>query len=181
MMRANFLSLRQASSRGEAAVDTDMPAESKFGALPARTKQARPTAFLTIMEGCDKFCTYCVVPYTRGAEVSRPVARIIDDVKQLADNGVREFTLIGQNVNAYHGEGPDGGVWPLGRLLQRLAEIPGVTRLRYSTSHPRDVDDSLIAAHRDLPQLMPFVHLPVQSGEGRLAFQLGRVAGTRAH
>ena len=103
-----------------------------------------------MQEGCDKFCTFCVVPYTRGAEVSRPVAKIVDDVKRLADNGVREITLIGQNVNAYHGEGPDGRTWPLGRLLHRLAEIPGIVRLRYSTSHPRDVDDSLIEAHRDL-------------------------------
>ena len=95
-----------------------------------------------MQEGCDKFCTFCVVPYTRGAEVSRPVAKIVDDVKRLADNGVREITLIGQNVNAYHGEGPDGRTWPLGRLLHRLAEIEGIVRLRYSTSHPRDVDDS---------------------------------------
>ena len=105
-----------------------------------------------MQEGCDKFCTFCVVPYTRGAEVSRPVDKIVDDVQRLADHGVREITLIGQNVNAYHGEGPDGRAWSLGRLLHRLAEIPGIVRLRYSTSHPRDVDDTLIAAHRDLPR-----------------------------
>ena len=127
-----------------------------------------------MQEGCDKFCTFCVVPYTRGAEVSRPVARIIDDVKRLVDNGVREITLIGQNVNAYHGEGPDGRTWPFGKLLHRLAEIPGVARLRYSTSHPRDVDDSLIEAHRDLPALMPFVHLPVQSGSDRILAAMNR-------
>jgi tRNA-2-methylthio-N6-dimethylallyladenosine synthase len=114
------------------------------------------------------------VPYTRGAEVSRPVEKIVDDVKRLAENGVRELTLIGQNVNAYHGEGPDGKSWPLGKLLDRLAGIPGIVRLRYSTSHPRDVDDSLIAAHRDLPALMPFVHLPVQSGSDRMLAAMNR-------
>ena len=129
---------------------------------------------MTVQEGCDKFCTFCVVPYTRGAEVSRPVQRIVDDVARLADHGVREITLIGQNVNAYHGEGPDGRTWPLGRLLHRLAETPGIVRLRYSTSHPRDVDDSLIEAHRDLPALMPFVHLPVQSGSDRILVAMNR-------
>jgi tRNA-2-methylthio-N6-dimethylallyladenosine synthase len=132
------------------------------------------SSFVTVQEGCDKFCTFCVVPYTRGAEVSRPVAKIADDVKRLADNGVREITLIGQNVNAYHGEGPDGRPWPLGALLRHLAEIPGIVRLRYSTSHPRDVDDSLIEAHRDLPALMPFVHLPVQSGSDRVLLAMNR-------
>jgi tRNA-2-methylthio-N6-dimethylallyladenosine synthase len=127
-----------------------------------------------VQEGCDKFCTFCVVPYTRGAEVSRPVARIADDVRRLADNGVREITLIGQNVNAYHGEGPDGRPWPLGTLLRHLAEIPGIVRLRYSTSHPRDVDDTLIEAHRDLGALMPFVHLPVQSGSDRILAAMNR-------
>jgi tRNA-2-methylthio-N6-dimethylallyladenosine synthase len=115
-----------------------------------------------------------VVPYTRGAEVSRPVARIIDDVQRLADNGVREITLIGQNVNAYHGDGPDGRPWTLGRLLYRLADMSGIARIRYSTSHPRDVDDELIAAHRDLPELMPFVHLPVQSGSDRILAAMNR-------
>jgi tRNA-2-methylthio-N6-dimethylallyladenosine synthase len=120
-----------------------------------------------------------VVPYTRGAEVSRPVERIVDDIKRLADNGVRELTLIGQNVNAYHGEGPDGRAWPLGRLLHRLAGIEGIVRLRYSTSHPRDVDDSLIEAHRDLPALMPFVHLPVQSGADRILAAMNRKHSVR--
>ncbi|QOZ30331.1 tRNA (N6-isopentenyl adenosine(37)-C2)-methylthiotransferase MiaB [Bradyrhizobium sp. CCBAU 53421] len=169
--------LKRAEENGRA-LETEFPVEDKFGFLPQPKPDAIRargiSAFVTVQEGCDKFCTFCVVPYTRGAEVSRPVAKIIDDVKQLADNGVREFTLIGQNVNAYHGEGPDGRVWPLGKLLQRLAEIPGVTRLRYSTSHPRDVDDSLIAAHRDLPELMPFVHLPVQSGADRILAAMNR-------
>ncbi|MGN1286642.1 MAG: tRNA (N6-isopentenyl adenosine(37)-C2)-methylthiotransferase MiaB, partial [Bradyrhizobium sp.] len=169
--------LKRAKENGRA-LETEFPVEDKFGFLPQPKPDAIRargiSAFVTVQEGCDKFCTFCVVPYTRGAEVSRPVARIIDDVKQLAENGVREFTLIGQNVNAYHGEGPDGGAWSLGKLLQRLAEIPGVTRLRYSTSHPRDVDDDLIAAHRDLPQLMPFVHLPVQSGSDRILAAMNR-------
>ncbi|MCP1974454.1 tRNA (N6-isopentenyl adenosine(37)-C2)-methylthiotransferase MiaB [Bradyrhizobium elkanii] len=169
--------LKRAKANGRA-LETEFPVEDKFGFLPQPKPDAIRargiSAFVTVQEGCDKFCTFCVVPYTRGAEVSRPVARIIDDVKQLADNGVREFTLIGQNVNAYHGEGPDGRVWPLGKLLQRLATIPGVMRLRYSTSHPRDVDDALIAAHRDLPELMPFVHLPVQSGADRILAAMNR-------
>jgi tRNA-2-methylthio-N6-dimethylallyladenosine synthase len=127
-----------------------------------------------VQEGCDKFCTFCVVPYTRGAEVSRPVAKILSEVERLADAGVREITLIGQNVNAYHGKGPGGAAFTLGRLLQRLAEVPGIARLRYTTSHPRDVDDSLIAAHRDLPELMPFLHLPVQSGSDRILAAMNR-------
>src|SRR5215213_7189456 len=159
-------------------LDTEFPVEDKFGHLAAPGRAAirkrGVSAFITVQEGCDKFCTFCVVPYTRGAEVSRPAAKIIDDVMRLADNGVREITLIGQNVNAYHGEGPDGRNWALGRLLNRLAEIPGIVRLRYSTSHPRDVDDSLIEAHRDLPALMPFVHLPVQSGSDRVLAAMNR-------
>ena len=159
-------------------METEFPVQDKFGFLP----QPKPDAirargissFVTVQEGCDKFCTFCVVPYTRGAEVSRPVAKIVDDVLRLADNGVREITLIGQNVNAYHGEGPDGRTWSLGELLHRLAGVPGIARLRYSTSHPRDVDDSLIAAHRDLPALMPFVHLPVQSGSDRILAAMNR-------
>jgi tRNA-2-methylthio-N6-dimethylallyladenosine synthase len=169
--------LARAKSEGRA-LETEFPVEDKFGFLPAPKPAAIRargiSAFVTVQEGCDKFCTFCVVPYTRGAEVSRPVAKIVDDVKRLADNGVREITLIGQNVNAYHGEGPDGRTWPLGRLLHRLAEIEGIVRLRYSTSHPRDVDDSLIAAHRDLAALMPFVHLPVQSGSDRILAAMNR-------
>jgi tRNA-2-methylthio-N6-dimethylallyladenosine synthase len=169
--------LARADSDGRA-IETEFPREDKFAFLPPPKPEAIRargiSAFVTVQEGCDKFCTFCVVPYTRGAEVSRPVGRIIDDVMRLADNGVREITLIGQNVNAYHGEGPDGRAWPLGRLLHRLAEIEGIARLRYSTSHPRDVDDSLIAAHRDLPALMPFVHLPVQSGSDRILEAMNR-------
>lgn len=169
--------LKRAGSEGRA-IETEFPAADKFGFLaqpkPDAIRARGISAFVTVQEGCDKFCTFCVVPYTRGAEVSRPVAKIVDDVKRLADNGVREITLIGQNVNAYHGEGPDGKTWPLGRLLEHLATIPGIARLRYSTSHPRDVDDSLIAAHRDLDALMPFVHLPVQSGSDRILAAMNR-------
>jgi tRNA-2-methylthio-N6-dimethylallyladenosine synthase len=127
-----------------------------------------------VQEGCDKFCTFCVVPYTRGAETSRPVAKIVAEAERLADAGVREITLIGQNVNAYHGEGPDGRPWPLGKLLHRIAEVPGVARLRYTTSHPGDMEPSLIAAHRDLPALMPYLHLPVQSGSDRILAAMNR-------
>jgi tRNA-2-methylthio-N6-dimethylallyladenosine synthase len=169
--------LARAKRHGRA-VETEFPVEDKFGFLaPPKRDAIRArgiSSFVTVQEGCDKFCTFCVVPYTRGTEVSRPVARIVDDVLRLADNGVREITLIGQNVNAYHGEGPDGRVWSLGALLHRLADIPGIARLRYSTSHPRDVDESLIEAHRDLPALMPFVHLPVQSGSDRILAAMNR-------
>src|SRR6201995_789954 len=160
------------------ALETEFPAEDKFAFLPPPKPDAIRargiSSFVTIQEGCDKFCTFCVVPYTRGAEVSRPAARIIDDVKRLADHGVREITLIGQNVNAYHGEGPDGRTWQLGTLLRHLSEIPGIVRLRYSTSHPRDVDETLIGAHRDIPAVMPFVHLPVQSGSDRILAAMNR-------
>ena len=173
--------LPQLLARAEAdgrAIETEFPAEDKFGFLAqpkAASIRARGiSAFVTVQEGCDKFCTFCVVPYTRGSEVSRPVTAIVDEVKRLADHGVREITLIGQNVNAYLGDGPDGRSWPLGKLIHRLAEIPGVTRLRYSTSHPRDVEDSLITAHRDVPALMPFVHLPVQSGSDRILAAMNR-------
>ena len=169
--------LARAKREGRA-IETEFPVEDKFAFLPQPkpdTIRARGiSAFITVQEGCDKFCTFCVVPYTRGAEVSRPVAKIVEDAKRLADNGVRELTLIGQNVNAYHGEGPDGRSWPLGKLLLQLAEIPGVARLRYSTSHPRDVESTLIEAHRDLPALMPFVHLPVQSGSDRILAAMNR-------
>jgi tRNA-2-methylthio-N6-dimethylallyladenosine synthase len=169
--------LRKAEREGRA-LDTEFPAEDKFDFLPAPSREATRkrgvAAFVTIQEGCDKFCTFCVVPYTRGAEISRPVAKIVADVERLADNGVREVTLIGQNVNAYHGEGPGGRAWTLGRLLWRLSEIPGIARLRYTTSHPRDVDEELIAAHRDLPALMPQLHLPVQSGSDRILAAMNR-------
>ncbi|MDR6658176.1 tRNA-2-methylthio-N6-dimethylallyladenosine synthase [Tardiphaga robiniae] len=169
--------LKQAKAGGRA-LDTEFPVEDKFGFLPppkpAAIRARGISSFVTVQEGCDKFCTFCVVPYTRGSEVSRPVVKIIDDVQRLADNGVREITLIGQNVNGYHGEGPDGRPWALGTLLYRLAKIPGIARLRYSTSHPRDVEDTLISAHRDLPELMPFVHLPVQSGSDRILAAMNR-------
>jgi tRNA-2-methylthio-N6-dimethylallyladenosine synthase len=169
--------LRRAAT-GEKAIETEFPADDKFGHLPPPRRDAIRargiSAFVTVQEGCDKFCTFCVVPYTRGSEMSRPVARIVDDVMRLVDNGVREITLIGQNVNAYHGEGPDGRPWSLGRLLYRLAEIPDVARMRYSTSHPNDVDDDLIAAHRELAAVMPFVHLPVQSGSDRILAAMNR-------
>src|ERR1700742_4808407 len=166
------------AKRDGRALETEFPIQDKFGFLPAPKPDAIRargiSAFVTVQEGCDKFCTFCVVPYTRGTEVSRPVEKIVEDVRRLADNGVRELTLIGQNVNAYHGEGPDGKSWPLGKLLHRLAAIPGIARLRYSTSHPKDVDDSLIEAHRDLAPLMPFVHLPVQSGSDRILAAMNR-------
>jgi tRNA-2-methylthio-N6-dimethylallyladenosine synthase len=164
--------------RGEGVVDTEFPVEDKFGLLapPSRaaTRARGVSAFVTVQEGCDKFCTFCVVPYTRGAEASRPVAQIIAEVARLADAGVREVTLIGQNVNAYHGDGPDGRPCTLGRLLERVAEVPGIARLRYTTSHPGDMEPSLIAAHRDLPGLMPYLHLPVQSGSDRVLAAMNR-------
>src|SRR3954471_23478061 len=164
-------------ARDQRAVETEFPLEDKFNFLPAPSKAATRargvTAFVTVQEGCDKFCTFCVVPYTRGAEVSRPVEKILDEVRNLAGAGVREVTLIGQNVNAYHGEG-FGRTWTLGQLLRRVAEVPGIARLRYTTSHPRDVDDDLIAVHRDLPQLAPQLHLPVQSGSDRILGAMNR-------
>ena len=166
------------AERGGRVVDTEFPVDDKFASLPAATpaaiKQRGVAAFVTVQEGCDKFCTFCVVPYTRGAEFSRPAAQIVAEVERLAAAGVREVTLIGQNVNAYHGAGPNGQPWTLGRLLRRVAEIPGIARLRYTTSHPRDMHDELIAAHRDLPQLMPYLHLPVQTGSDRMLAAMNR-------
>ena len=159
-------------------VDTEFPLEDKFDHLAAPTRTASRargiSAFVTVQEGCDKFCAFCVVPYTRGAEVSRPASKIIAEAERLAGAGVREITLLGQNVNAYHGDGPDGRPWTLGLLLHRVAEIPGIARLRYTTSHPRDMDASLIAAHRDLPALMPHLHLPVQSGSDQILSAMNR-------
>jgi tRNA-2-methylthio-N6-dimethylallyladenosine synthase len=132
------------------------------------------TAFLTVQEGCDKFCSFCVVPYTRGAEVSRPVEDVLDEARELVAAGVMELTLLGQNVNAWHGLDADGRPVGLGGLLRRLAEIPGLVRLRYTTSHPRDMDDELIAAHRDLEKLMPYLHLPVQSGSDSILKAMNR-------
>ena len=163
---------------GEKVVETDYAVEDKFEHLPqpkaAEVARRGVTAFLTVQEGCDKFCTFCVVPYTRGSEVSRPVAQIVAEAERLAAAGVREVTLLGQNVNAWSADGPDGRPWGLGRLLFRLAEIPGLARLRYTTSHPRDMDDALIDAHRDLPALMPYLHLPVQAGSDRILKAMNR-------
>ena len=162
------------SGGGAGILDTEFPAEPKFDHLPPDSGTQGVTAFLSIQEGCDKFCTFCVVPYTRGAEYSRPVDQIIAEAKRLIAGGARELTLLGQNVNAYHGTAPDGSVWSLGRLARALVEETGLDRIRYTTSHPRDVDDELIAAHRDLPQLMPFLHLPVQSGSDAVLQAMNR-------
>jgi tRNA-2-methylthio-N6-dimethylallyladenosine synthase len=176
----NYHRLPDLLRRAETApvIDTEFPAEDKFDHLPRAPRsaiQARGvTAFVTVQEGCDKFCTFCVVPYTRGAEISRPVEKIVAEVEALAEAGVREVTLLGQNVNAYHGEGADGRIWSLAQLCARLAAIPGIGRLRYMTSHPNDMDDDLIAAHRDLPALMPFLHLPVQTGSDALLAAMNR-------
>ncbi len=161
--------LIDAASKGERAIDTDMPAETKFGALPARRKVG-PTAFLTVQEGCDKFCTYCVVPYTRGAELSRPFADLVAEAQRLVEAGAKEITLLGQNVNAWRDADGRG----LERLIEALALIPGLARIRYTTSHPNDMTDGLIAAHRDIPQLMPFLHLPVQAGSDRVLKAMNR-------
>ncbi|MDR3424995.1 MAG: tRNA (N6-isopentenyl adenosine(37)-C2)-methylthiotransferase MiaB [Alphaproteobacteria bacterium] len=154
-------------------LNTDFPVEPKFDSLPQQQKSG-VSAFLSVQEGCNKFCTYCVVPYTRGAEYSRPIAAIVAEAERLVENGTREITLLGQNVNAFHGEGEDGAAWGLGRLLYRLAEIPDLKRLRYMTSHPRNMDDETIKAHRDIPQLMPFLHLPVQSGSDAILEAMNR-------
>jgi len=180
--------LRQAESRiapqpngravGERVIETDFDADEKFEGLPAattaQTRSRGVTAFLTVQEGCDKFCTFCVVPYTRGSEISRPVTQVLAEARRLASAGVREVTLLGQNVNAYHGTAPDGSIWTLAQLLYALADIPGLDRLRYTTSHPNDMGDDLILAHGDLRQLMPYLHLPVQSGSDRMLAAMNR-------
>jgi tRNA-2-methylthio-N6-dimethylallyladenosine synthase len=158
---------------GARAIDTDFPPEDKFEHLPKVRTRSAPAAFLTVQEGCDKFCSFCVVPYTRGAEVSRPVDRLLAEARDLAARGVRELTLLGQNVNAWHGEGP-GGTWGLGRLIRAMAGIEGIARIRYTTSHPNDMDDDLIAAHGDCAALMPYLHLPVQSGSDRILKAMNR-------
>lgn len=170
--------------RGLGIVDVDLPVESKFDHLP-QTAESRATAFLSIQEGCDKFCTFCVVPYTRGAEYSRPGKEILTEAKHLLSLGAKEITLLGQNVNAYHGEAPQGShtelqEWGLGRLIRELADL-GVERIRYTTSHPRDMDQSLIDAHRDIPALMPFLHLPVQSGSDRILEAMNRKHTSEAY
>jgi tRNA-2-methylthio-N6-dimethylallyladenosine synthase len=164
----------RASRAGGRVVETDFPAEDKFDHLPDSATPQGVTAFLTVQEGCDKFCSFCVVPYTRGAEQSRSAAAILREARHLVSQGAREITLLGQNVNAWHGEAPDGSTWSLGRLLREMAEIENLPRLRYATSHPSDMDDDLITAHRDVPTLMPLLHLPVQSGSDRILAAMNR-------
>ncbi len=167
--------LLKRAEAGEKVVETEFPAEDKFDHLPAGAPMARRfSAFLTVQEGCDKFCAFCVVPYTRGAEVSRPAEKVLAEARRLVAEGVREITLLGQNVNAYHGEGPDGRDWSLARLVLALAELEGLERIRYTTSHPNDMSDDLIAAHRDCDRLMPYLHLPVQSGSDRILKAMNR-------
>ena len=160
-------------AQGGKAVDTEFPAEDKFDHMPERKVLRGPSAFLTVQEGCDKFCAFCVVPYTRGAEVSRPAERLLREARALVEKGVREITLLGQNVNAYHGAGA-GGDWGLARLVRELARIDGLERIRYTTSHPNDMEDDLIAAHGDEAKLMPYLHLPVQSGSDRILKAMNR-------
>ena len=168
------------AASGRKALDTDMPVVSKFGSLPARRKQG-PTAFLTVQEGCDKFCTYCVVPYTRGAEISRSWAAVVEEARALVDQGAREITLLGQNVNAWRGEDEKGRVRGLGGLTEMLSNLSGLQRIRYTTSHPNDMDEELIRAHADLPKLMPFLHLPVQSGNDRVLKAMNRSHTTESY
>ena len=159
----------------KAVLDTDFPQEDKFDHMTAtRQTSGRVTAFLTVQEGCDKFCSFCVVPYTRGAEVSRPVARVLKEAEELVSKGVKDITLLGQNVNAYHGEGPSGGEWSLARLIWALSDIDGLARIRYTTSHPNEMTDDLIAAHGSCEKLMPYLHLPVQSGSDRILKAMNR-------
>jgi len=179
----------RASRAAGAVIETDFPAEDKFDHLPETRGPSGPVAFLTIQEGCDKFCSFCVVPYTRGAEFSRPAAAVIAEARRLAAGGAREIVLLGQNVNAWAGEAPrtvsggasPGGGWGLARLLRELAEIPGVARLRYTTSHPRDMGGDLIAAHGEIPALMPYLHLPVQSGSDRVLAAMNRGHGAELY
>ncbi|MBU3992909.1 MAG: tRNA (N6-isopentenyl adenosine(37)-C2)-methylthiotransferase MiaB [Alphaproteobacteria bacterium] len=168
------------AAAGRRAVDTDMPAETKFDALPARRKVG-PGAFLTVQEGCDKFCTYCVVPYTRGAEISRPFADVAAEAQRLVEAGAKELTLIGQNVNAWTGKDANGRAAGLDGLIRHLAELPGLTRIRYTTSHPNDMTEELIAAHGEIEKLMPFLHLPVQSGSDRVLRAMNRSHTTSSY
>jgi tRNA-2-methylthio-N6-dimethylallyladenosine synthase len=166
--------IAQAHRTQKSVLDTDFPAEQKFDFLPDDAAHQGVIANLTIQEGCDKFCSFCVVPYTRGAETSRPASSIIAEARRMVALGTREIALLGQNVNAYHGEGPDGRVWTLSRLLAALAELPDLKRLRYTTSHPSDMTEALMLAHRDNPKLMPFLHLPVQSGSDKILAAMNR-------
>lgn len=173
----------QRSTNGSRIVITDFGVEDKFDALatpsPARIQSRGVTAFVTVQEGCDKFCAFCVVPYTRGIEVSRPMSKVVEEVEILAAAGVREVTLLGQNVNAWHGRGSDGRDDSLPALIARIAVIPGIARIRYTTSHPNDMDAALIEAHRDIPALMPFMHLPAQSGSDRILKAMNRKHSAR--
>jgi tRNA-2-methylthio-N6-dimethylallyladenosine synthase len=165
----------EARSNGNSVVATDFPAEEKFAQLPERPRgKVQASAFVTVQEGCDKFCTFCVVPYTRGAEFSRSVEEIVAEVELLVARGAREITLLGQNVNAYHGAGPDGRPFTLAKLLRRLTQMPGIERLRYTTSHPLDMDDQLIGLFADEPKLMPYLHLPFQAGSDRILKAMNR-------
>ncbi len=162
------------AQRHENVTELDFATHEKFDKLPEEGKSQGASAFLTVQEGCDKFCTFCVVPYTRGAEFSRPINEVYREALMLVERGAKEITLLGQNVNAYHGQGPDGKSWSLGRLIGQLADIPGLKRIRYTTSHPRDVDEELLEAHRDIPELMPFLHLPVQAGSDKVLKEMNR-------
>lgn len=166
--------IARASRAAGKVLDTDFPTETKFDHLPKAAPPRGVTAFLTVQEGCDKFCSFCVVPYTRGAEYSRPVADVVAETRAFSAAGVREITLLGQNVNCYHGEGPAGREWGLGRLITALADVRGIDRIRYTTSYPADMTDELIAAHRDVAKLMPYLHLPVQSGSDRVLTAMRR-------
>ncbi len=166
--------LERHARSGETIVETEFQAAGKFGALPAAKRRSGVSAFLTVQEGCDKFCTFCVVPYTRGGEYSRPASGILAEARRLVEGGAAGITLLGQNVNAYRGAAPAGGQWELPDLLSALSEIPGLMRLRYTTSHPNDMTARLIAAHRDLPKLMPYLHLPFQAGSGRILKSMNR-------
>ena len=171
----NLPEMLKRADNGAKVIDTDFPVEDKFEKLANHAgMKSSPTAFVTVQEGCDKFCAFCVVPYTRGAEVSRPASQVLDEVKQMVSRGVREVTLLGQNVNAYHGEAADGSVWGLARLIRELAEYDGLDRIRFTTSHPNDMDDDLIAAHGEVTKLMPYLHLPVQSGSDKILKRMAR-------
>ena len=171
----NLPEMLKRADNGAKVIETEFPVEDKFEKLANHAgMKSAPTAFVTVQEGCDKFCAFCVVPYTRGAEVSRPTSQVLSEVKQLVARGVREVTLLGQNVNAYHGEAADGSTWGLARLIRELAEYDGLDRIRFTTSHPMDMDDDLIAAHGDVKKLMPYLHLPVQSGSDKILKRMAR-------
>ena len=171
----NIAGLAAKAVDGTKQIDINFPKEDKFTLLKgARSAQRGPSAFLTVQEGCDKFCAFCVVPYTRGAESSRPVLQVVDEAKHLVDSGVREITLLGQNVNAYHGEGSDGKEWGLAKLIWELDKVDGLARIRFTTSHPNDMTDDLIEAHGTCKKLMPYLHLPVQSGSNKILKRMNR-------